>query len=234
MTGFNNIQIDKSEVLRYLGHKNQKVDENTQRMIDSCIDEIQGLSRYRYTYQVFETKIGFYKGMSCIELKCTNLKLTGNDIYEHLRDCRKCAVMAVTLGIEVDNAIRVAQNSDMLKAVVMDSCATEYIEKICDEVEEMIGREAAADGCGINYRFSPGYGDLPISTQKELLSVIDAGRKMGITLTDSFLMIPGKSVTAIVGFTKSLNPKPKRTKCDICSMRDRCAFRKAGKTCGRS
>ncbi|MFR5438683.1 MAG: hypothetical protein ACLTJN_00360 [Monoglobus pectinilyticus] len=48
------------------------------------------------------------------------------------------AVMAVTLGIEVDNSIRIAQGNDMLKAVVMDSCATEFIEKVCDEVEKKI------------------------------------------------------------------------------------------------
>lgn len=128
-------------------------------------------------------------------------------------ECRKCAVMAVTLGIEVDNSIRIAQGNDMLKAVVMDSCATEFIEKVCDEVEKKIKAEAEVLGKGTNLRFSPGYGDLPIDIQKNLLDVLDANRKIGLTVTNSSLMIPGKSVTAIIGFTENISFKKKKSKC---------------------
>lgn len=228
------IQIDKNEVLRYLGYRSSNVDKNTSNMIDHCITELRTIARYRYTYSIFDIEVGFYKDMSCINVKDTNLRFTGNDIYEHLRDSRKCAVMAVTLGVEVDNAIRLAQNTDMLKAVVLDSCASEYIEKVCDYVKSEILIEARKLGCGINFAFAPGYGDFPLDIQKKLVDAVDAGRKIGLTVTENYLMIPRKSVTGVVGFVRDLEYSRHKSKCETCSMRKTCVFRKDGKTCGRN
>lgn len=227
------IKPDKNEILRYLGHNGQKVDDSIYTLIDECIDEIRSIARFRYTYKIFDVKIGMSQGSLCIELSDTNVKLTGNDIYEHLRDCRKCAVMAVTLGVEVDNIIRTAQRDDMLKALVLDSCATEFIEKLCDNVENEIRAIAQSENKGINFRFSPGYGDLPIDVQSSVVRILDGTRKIGLTVTENSLMIPGKSVTAIIGFTTDYKLKPGKTGCDICSMRNNCMFRRGGTTCAR-
>lgn len=227
------IKPDKNEILRYLGHNGQKVDDSIYTLIDECIDEIRSIARFRYTYKIFDVRIGVSQGSLCIELSDTNVKLTGNDIYEHLRDCRKCAVMAVTLGVEVDNIIRTAQRDDMLKALVLDSCATEFIEKLCDNVENEIQAIAQSENKGINFRFSPGYGDLPIDVQSSVVRILDGTRKIGLTVTENSLMIPGKSVTAIIGFTTDYKLKPGKTGCDICSMRNNCMFRRGGTTCAR-
>lgn len=226
---------DKNEILRYLGHNGQKVNDSIYTLIDECIDEIRSAARYRYTYKVFGVKLGNYNGETCIKLEGTNIKLFGNDIYEHLRDCRKCAIMAATLGIEVDKLIRTAQRDDMLKALILDSCATEFIEKLCDKVETEIRAVANNENKNINFRFSPGYGDLPIDIQSNIVRIIDATRKIGLTVTENSLMIPGKSVTAIIGFTTNYSIKPGKTACacDLCSMGDNCMFRKGGTTCAR-
>lgn len=228
------IELDKSEILRYLGHRNQTVDGGIMDVISGCAEDILKTARYRYTYKIFDVKIGFRNGESCIELSGSEVRLTGNDIYEHLRGCKKCALMAATLGIEADNMIRVAQTTDMLKAVVLDACAADFIEKVCDLAESEIKEVAAEEGYKTNFRFSPGYGDLPLDTQKTMINALDAGRRIGLTLTDASLMIPGKSVTAVIGFTKDYYAAVKKRGCDICSMRDKCKFRKAGGTCGRS
>lgn len=225
-----NIKPDKSEILRYLGVRGV-ADEDTLNVIDDCISELDKIVKHRYIYGIFNVK-AINDGEKRIELEGTDLTLIGNDIYSHLKDCPKCAVMAATLGIGADNAIRLAQNSDMLKAIAMDAAASEYIEKLCDGVEDEIKNIAAKEGFNTNFRFSPGYGDLPLDTQKRLLSVIDANRKVGITLTKGNLMVPSKSVTAIIGFTKN-NDTEKRVPCDICNMKKSCKFRKEGKVCGR-
>ena len=227
------IKPDKSEILRYLGYNGRQADAAVYSLIDECIEEIRSISRMRYTYKVFDVKIGIYKDMSCIMLDGTDVVLTGNDIYEHLRGCRKCAVMAATMGIEVDNLIRTEQRTDMLKALVLDSCATEFTEKLCDKAENEIRAIAESEGKGINFRFSPGYGDLPIDIQRDITGVIDAARKIGLTVTKNSIMIPGKSVTAIIGFTTDYKINKKKQACDTCSMRDNCMFRKGGTTCAR-
>lgn len=226
-------RVSKNEILRYLGHSNQCVGEGLYNLIDECVNQIADIARYRYTYKVFDIKVGTHEDMSCIELAGSCVRFTGNDIYEHLRDCRKCAVMAATLGIEVDNAIRNAQRSEMLRALVLDACAAEFIEKLCDTVEDEIRAEAVQEGYNVNFRFSPGYGDFPIEMQREIAVLIDMVRKTGITVTENSIMIPNKSVTAIIGFTKDISLKQNKTKCDICSMRHNCMFKRGGTTCER-
>lgn len=227
------IKPDKSEILRYLGYNGKQADAAVYSLIDECIEEIRSISRMRYTYKIFDVKTGVYKEMSCIMLDGTDIVLTGNDIYEHLRNCRKCAVMAATLGIEVDNLIRTKQCDNMLTALVLDSCATEFTEKLCDAAENEIRAIAESEGKGINFRFSPGYGDLPIDIQRDITGIIDAARRIGLTVTESSIMIPSKSVTAIIGFTEDYGIKKNRQACDTCSMRDNCMFRKGGSTCAR-
>lgn len=222
------IKADKGEILRYLGVKG-KPDAATDIMVDECMAELDKIVRPRYIYGVYDTDMreGY------VELSGTGLKLVGNDICKHLRGCPKCAVMAATLGIGVDNAIRTAQGDSMFRAVVLDACAAEYIEKLCDAVEDEIKGVAADESLKTNFRFSPGYGDLPLDTQRELLRVIDAVRKIGVTLTKGNLMTPTKSVTAVVGFTKDASEK-KRMTCEVCSKRNDCKFRREGNICGRT
>ena len=81
-------------------------------------------------------------------------------------------------------------------------------------------------------RFSPGYGDLPISLQDSFLRLVDAQKQIGLTVTTTHILTPRKSVTAIIGLANQ--PQNKRFRgCAYCSMFETCAFRKAGKTCGR-
>ena len=75
------------------------------------------------------------------------------------------------------------------------------------------------------------FGDLPLDVQSPLLALTDATRRLGVTLSESNLMNPLKSVTAVIG----LSDTPQRARirgCDFCAMRTRCNLRKAGKTCG--
>lgn len=227
------ICLDKNEILRYLGHKGQPVDMDTMKAVDDGITDLVKAAKFRYTYKIFDIQKVNTPNGAYMELANSRVRLLGNDICEHLRDCEKCALLAATLGIEVDNLIRVAQNTDMLRAVVLDACGTDFIEKVGDLAEQEIREQAAAEGFGITFRFSPGYGDLPLETQESLIAALDAGRKIGLTLTDTSLMIPGKSVTAIIGFTCDKSASRKPTGCDICSMREECEFRKAGASCGR-
>ena len=66
------------------------------------------------------------------------------------------------------------------------------IEQVCDRAEDEIAQLAAREKRGINSRSSPGYGDLPLSVQPKLLAVLDAERRLGLTVTGSDLLIPAK------------------------------------------
>ena len=83
----------------------------------------------------------------------------------------------------------------------------------------------------MTFRFSPGYGDYPIELQKDFLRILDAQRKIGLTVNDNFMLVPTKSVTAVLGLSK--NPiEQKKRGCAVCNMRDKCKYRRNGEHCG--
>ena len=90
---------------------------------------------------------------------------------------------------------------------------------------------ARLPGWFLTDRFSPGYGDLPLCIQPEVCAALDAGRRVGIHVSDSFLMNPMKSVTAVIGIAD--RPQMARVRgCAYCAMAASCRLRKGGKHCG--
>jgi cobalamin-dependent methionine synthase I len=108
--------------------------------------------------------------------------------------------MAVTLGNLVDAKIRYYEKFNLTKALILDACATVIIESACDEIQEEIKKEALKTNKGITYRYSPGYGDFPIDIQKKILDILEAQKKIGLSVTEDSILIPRKSVTAVIGF----------------------------------
>lgn len=157
-----------------------------------------------------------------------DVKISGISLEKHLEGCRKVVVMALTLGIGVDNAIRKAQVTDMAAAVIMDSGASVLTEMMCDDFEAYIREHV--DGY-MTERFSPGYGDSPLELQKTVVTYIDGQRKIGLNVTADSLMMPRKSVTAFIGLAD--HPVTGRlATCEECVLRDKCTLRREGKSCG--
>lgn len=222
------LSIDKNEVLRYLGYGNKKVDEITNKIIDSCLDEILRLARTNFIYNIFDIK----REDRSIFLKNLKIKLEGKDIYKHLQGSKKCAIMAVTLGSEVDKRIKYYSKMDLTKSIIFDACATAGIEALCDRVEALIKRISINNGYYTTHRYSPGYGDLPIETQPHILNLLDAQKHIGLTVTDSYILIPRKSVTALIGIGEE--NQSKLIGCKSCKLYNNCLFAKKGDNCENS
>ncbi|MCL2369979.1 MAG: hypothetical protein FWC80_01945 [Firmicutes bacterium] len=118
------------------------------------------------------------------------------DLSRHLKGCRQCVILAATLGHTVDRILKKLQYTDMAKALETDIQANLLIEEICDNLQEQIAKQALDKGHQITNRYGVGYGDFLLENQSTLLRL--SGIK-GITVTDSNLLLPQKSVTAIVG-----------------------------------
>lgn len=215
------MKVRKSEVLRYLGHKNQKIDDTLMDFIDSCIQEIQEISKPHYIYREYAINRSHREGL----LLGNSLLLRGEAIAKHLKGCSKCFLLGATLGPDVDRQIRTYELTDMTRAVILDTCASEAIEGVCDEAQEEIETIAQKRGYHITSRFSPGYGDLPIELQSKILSYLDAPSKIGLTSTASSLLIPRKSVTAIIGCSKEERKRHKKS-CRDCNAYEYCTYKK--------
>jgi len=186
----------------------------------------------------------------------SDIRTEGDSIKKHLEGCHSVAVMALTLGAGIDMLIRKTQVTDMALAVIIDCGASVLTEQLANEYEQQIHKDIAgktgslealqanqkagdfvtpnSDMNKASYttpRFSPGYGDYPIEMQKHIIGYTDATRQIGLNITSDFLMVPRKSVTALIGISDKLVTGSLAT-CDTCVLRDKCELKKEGKICG--
>ena len=212
-------RIPASEALRYLGVKQTPPPDLLQQVEQACA-QLLPHCRPRYVW----------RQVAKADLPALGLDLPGEDIHTLLRDCETAVLFALTLGEEAELLIRRAGLRSPTDALVLDACASAACEAACDKLQAMLEGQLCKDGLHPTDRFSPGYGDLPLTVQKPLLELLDAQRRCGITLSPTFIMTPRKSVTAIFGLAE--RPQGKRARgCGFCSMKTNCSFRKAGITC---
>jgi len=233
-------QQAKDTVLRYLGRRGQAVPPQLDALVEECLGEIRSLQP-RHTYRIFDlerTPLQDKPGTSQDEadphqdeptpetlfLRNTQVTLFGQGIGRHLKGCRRAVLLAVTLGVDADNLIRRREHTDMTRALVLDACATQQIESACDAIEQHVCREALSNGLTATSRYSPGYGDLPLDIQPRLLAALDAERKIGLTCTQNLILLPRKSVTAIIGLGENLNHGRKHQRCDLCGLKETCPY----------
>ena len=215
--------ISIAESSRYMGIKGEP-DENIKSMLKRCEKTVRERLRPNYVYRTADIEIhenGLIIG---------GINFEGNDIKKHLEGCSKAVLMAVTVSAEADKMIRQLSVNNMTEALAVDCLCSSAVEQVCNKAETEIFSQIKAPYR--TWRFSAGYGDLPIAVQKDILYFLNAQRRIGLTVTESCLLMPSKSVTAVVGISEE-PLKPQKKGCAVCSMRDRCAFSAEGKTCGR-
>ena len=214
--------VNVDEALRYLGVRSDP-DGAVRAKLAALAETLE--ARPRHALRVYPvTRAG--QGMA---LEGTGVVLPGKLAESVLRDCGQAALLVCTLGAAFDARVRAAQARDMAEAVMLDALGSAWVEDGCDVAERLIA--ARFPGKFLTDRFSPGYGDLPLTVQPDILAATDAGRQLGVQATDSCLMLPQKTVTAIIGIAD--RPQPARIRgCANCSMRGDCDYRKGGTSCG--
>ncbi len=208
-----------AEALRYLGVKGAPP-EDVRRQVEQAFAGLLPLCQPRWVWRAVDKQA----------LPGLGLLLPGQDIHTLLRECDRVVLFALTLGPGPEALIRREGLRSPTAALILDACASAACEQACDDLQGQLEGQLCADGIFPTDRFSPGYGDLPLEVQKPLLELLDAQRRCGITLSDTCIMTPRKSVTAIFGLAD--RPQGKRARgCAFCSMNQNCSFRKAGITC---
>ena len=211
------VKINKDEALRYLGYKDKKVDEETDKLLDEAISELQKICELKYVYRIFNIR----KENSSISFEDI-INIKSRDLERLFKDCERSAVMAATMGFQVEKRINYYSLTNLSKGVVVDACADACIEALCDLAQTEIKELAAEEGFGITLRYSPGYGDVPVSHQGEILSALNAQKLIGLSSSDSSILIPRKSVTAFIGFSKK-NEINKKS-CLTCNLYGSCGY----------
>lgn len=212
--------LNENEILMYLEYRGQDYTPELEAQLKRCIKAVTDAATPRLIWRRFSVREeSFYR-----------LPLEGNDIQALLKDCEEAVLMAVTLGADVERLLMQRSLTDMSDSLIMDACASTAIENVADNFEADLRKEVEKNGLFLSDRFSPGYGDFPLAVQKRFCDILDTERKIGLSVSPSMLLIPRKSVTAVLGISKTQKPLRKRG-CESCAMFRTCRYRKEGKSC---
>ena len=210
--------IDIAQAARYFGTRGE-ADAATLRLLEQCAVPLLAAAMPRAVWLEADVTALTEAGL-----------LQGEDVMRHLEGCSRAILLAVTLGAGVDAQIRRAGVGDIAASVASDALGSALAEQAADAAEAELRQWAAGQGKYLTGRYSPGYGDWPITVQPRIAAVLDTARRAGICVTDSNLMTPRKSITALLGVSD--HPvKGHLAGCGHCVLRTRCEYRKRGITC---
>ncbi len=178
--------IDEKEVYRYSGVG--EVTPEMEALLRECISLCEGKFKNNLCYGVYEIK----SDGESVDFGFSKVK--SQTLVKNLKDCNRVIIFCATVGIEIDRLVARYGTISPAKAVMLQAIGAERIESLCNTFNEDIKREYNTVP-----RISPGYGDFPLEFQREIFKLLSPSKRMGLTLNESLLMSPTKSVTAVVG-----------------------------------
>ncbi len=181
------IAVPRSEVLAYLGMAGAPQNALEQE-IEDCISEMLSVITFRACYEKYPIKIyGKHISLGFAETDSA-------DLAERLAGCRSVILIAATLGVGLDRLIARYSLTEPSRAVILQAVGSAAVEACLDRICYEFSLEN-----NTRERFSCGYGDLSLSLQRDIFAALDCEKQIGVTLNESLLMSPSKSVTAIIG-----------------------------------
>ena len=182
-----------TDALRYMRVPPAVRDEELLRTVREVFMKLEGYITPRIVWGRFHV-IHFDGG-----LELEGAYICSNDIARLTARSDECILLAATLGHEVDRQITLAQNRNMLDGVAFDACASVRIDAYIDEFVKREIVPSLRENERLTHRFSPGYGDLNMNVTEDIIAILNAYKRIGLSVTHSLMMTPMKSVTAIVG-----------------------------------
>lgn len=222
--------INQTEVLRYLGHNGQALGAELYDILQQCAADCARLAQGRAVHAVFD--LTMQRQPPLLRLQGASLTLRGQDIAAHLAGAGAALLMAATLGSAVEQQINRLKQRDMTRAIILDATCSAAIESICDKAQAVWLAEQSPRFAYHRPRYSPGYGDLSLDIQQELIRVLQADKRIGLTCASGNILIPRKSVTAVIGLFASPPEGRPATGCQHCRMNGQCMIQQGGKGCG--
>ena len=207
------------EALRYLGYGRNPGEERTLELIRQSFEELEGLQEERIVWRREPVTV-----REPDQVETAGMDIRSRGLARNLKGCREVILAAATLGTRTDLLLRRYSRTDMTRAVFLQACAAARLEEYLDAWQEERKKELEEEGLYLRPRFSPGYGDFSIHHQKALLQRLEASKRIGLTMTDGYMLTPSKSVTALAGISLE-ETACHRQGCESCGKID-CAYRR--------
>lgn len=209
------MKYDRNEAIRYFNAPS--TDKLAGQIVDLAYLKLRNSIRAKSVWRIFDCLLTNNE----VILPACNIKFQSKQLVDLIKDCTQVVVFAATLGSEVDIALRRLAINDIAQSAAAQAVCAALIESYCDEIEEEI--LLGLNGKYLLPRFSPGYSGWKLEDQRMILKILECDKKIGLTLTDGFMLAPVKSVTAIIGISEKKNMH--QDKCKICENKN-CQIRK--------
>lgn len=216
------VTIPENEVRRYMGYRGPvNASPETDAMVKKAIAALEKDCSPKYVSKAFPVTVEGFK------VSFADVVIESRALARNLAGCTECVLFAATAGPYCDMLIKRASVTSSAYASCCQAAGAAAIEAYCDLINDKIRNEYEAKGLFARPRFSPGYGDLSLEHQKDWFRLLDITKNAGIELTGSLLMVPSKSVTAIIGLSPEKIPCV-RQGCEACTMSETCAYSRKG------
>lgn len=206
------INIDPKQVAVYLGYYSANADEESKKLINECIAEFKRCADFRACFE----KVAVSVSGNAVDLGF--MRAESRSLAKNLDGCRSAYIFAATAGAGSQRFLDRCSLLSPLRGIVADCVGSAAIEAFCDKINFSFENPDF-----LRPRFSPGYGDLPLEYQNRIVEFLGTKKNIGMSLTDSLMMVPLKSVTAIIGIGDEKN-KCKGPGCMICCGKN-CPYR---------
>ena len=214
------VPVDMDETYRYMGFarsvvlgKDGGIPQDIQELASSCVQQMHSTLKAQSVYTCLPLKIDFpaettgetidsageQKSEGLPLIKIGSIQFESKYLARNLAGCSKVILIASTIGPVADNLIRRFTKLDAAKAAIMQAAGAMFIESYLDSFNAQLEKEAEEQGFKLHSRFSPGYGDVSLEIQRHFFSILPCTQRIGLTLTNSLVMAPEKSVTAFIG-----------------------------------
>lgn len=218
------VEIPVKEVQRYMGyHGIVDIAPEMQEKINKAIEHLGTQSHPRIISK--EYRITVSEKTVTLHAENEDVTFESEGLARNLSGCCGAILLAATVGPACDMLVRRASITSAADAAVYQAAGAAAIEAFLDDYNDKLKASYEARGLFLRPRFSPGYGDLKLEHQKDWFRLLDITKQIGIELTDSLLMVPTKSVTAIIGIGID-ETKTGCSGCKGCNKHDTCEFSK--------
>lgn len=204
----------KENALKYLGYQNQKLDQQTNLLLDQELEELKQFP-FKYMYKIYTLS------KQPLKIKELDLNIDYPDLIDLFDSCNQVVIMACTLGIDLDRKLKYYSVIDVTRMTILDALASSYLEYKADEFEKQqnFGKRT--------FRFCPGYGNVPLELNHQLASALQCDKHIGLTVLPNDLLLPQKSMIGLIGIGDDKIKKH----CFSCKLKDNCNYRKRGQRC---
>lgn len=186
------IDLVIKDALGYLGAKGEEREAAT-TLLKKLLSEHSSVFSPRLVTAFFHVKTD----EPAVTFEDSEIVLPGESIRRHFMGATEGLFSAFTLGISFDKRVRELSLSRPSESVALNALGSAYAERKADEMLKEVRLEKEKEGFRTNFRFCPGYGDLPLAVNREIATALNANKRIGLTVTEEGLLLPVKSIVGV-------------------------------------